>query len=44
VVFELQLPAGPVELQTWLEAADGSARGAYYVDVTRVGGGAILAK
>ena len=44
VVFELQLPAGPVELQTWLEAADGSARGAYYVEVTRLGGGAILAK
>jgi arylsulfatase B len=44
VVFEVELAAGPVELQTWLEAADGSARGAYYVDVTRVGGGAILAK
>ena len=44
VVFTVQLPAGPVELQTWLEAADGSSRGAYYVDVTRLGGGAILTK
>jgi arylsulfatase A-like enzyme len=44
VVFEVQLPAGPVELQTWLESADGSSRGAYYVDVTRLGGGAILSR
>jgi arylsulfatase B len=37
VLFELRLPAGPVELQTWLIAEDGTERGAYYVDVERIG-------
>jgi arylsulfatase A-like enzyme len=37
VTFELRLPAGPLELQTWLIAEDGTARGAYFVDVQRIG-------
>jgi len=37
VTFELRLPAGPMELQTWLIAEDGTERGAYYVDVERLG-------
>lgn len=36
-VFELRLEAGPVEFQTWLVSADGTERGAYFVDVERVG-------
>jgi arylsulfatase B len=35
-VIELQLKAGPAELQTWLTAADGSERGAYFVYVQRL--------
>jgi arylsulfatase B len=35
VTFTADLPAGPVELQTWLIGADGSERGAYYVYVRR---------
>ena len=31
-----ELPAGPVELQTWLTDASGRSWGAYYVDVTRL--------
>jgi arylsulfatase A-like enzyme len=34
VVFELELPAGPARLQTWLESLDGSnSRGAFFVDI-----------
>ncbi|MCA9118128.1 MAG: hypothetical protein KDA79_23815, partial [Planctomycetaceae bacterium] len=33
----LELPAGPTRLQTWLEKADGSSRGAFYVTVEFVG-------
>ncbi len=36
VEFELDLPAGPTELQTWFSDADhGESRGAYYVYVQR---------
>jgi arylsulfatase A-like enzyme len=35
VTFEVSLPAGSTQLQTWLTAADGTARGAYYVSVRR---------
>lgn len=34
-IFDLDLPAGPAELQTWLIASDGSERGAYFVYVRR---------
>lgn len=34
-VFELDLPAGPGELQTWLISNDGSERGAYFVYARR---------
>ena len=34
-VFELDLPAGPWELQTWLISSDGSDRGAYFVYARR---------
>ena len=34
--FEMDLPAGPARLQTWLTKPDGSERGAYYVEVTRL--------
>ena len=34
-VFELDLPAGPGELQTWLISSDGSDRGAYFVYARR---------
>lgn len=37
VEFEVRLPAGPLELRTWLIAEDGTERGAYYVDVERMG-------
>ncbi len=37
VEFEVRLPPGPMELRTWLIAKDGTERGAYYVDVKRVG-------
>lgn len=30
------LPAGPIELQTWITDADGVTRGAYYVEVERL--------
>jgi hypothetical protein len=30
-VFEVRLPAGPAELQSWLYSSDGTERGAYYV-------------
>lgn len=33
---ELALPAGPAELRSWLRAADGSERGAYYLYVRRL--------
>ncbi len=35
VTFEASLPAGSTRLQTWLTAADGTSRGAYYVTVRR---------
>jgi len=35
--FDLRLPAGPAELQTWLISKDGSERGAYFVYVERIG-------
>jgi hypothetical protein len=36
-VFEVDLPAGPAELQTWLISRDGSERGAYYVYAEKLG-------
>lgn len=36
--FEVTLPAGSTRLQTWLTAADGTSRGAYYVTVQRLEG------
>lgn len=35
-VFEVDLPAGPAELQTWLLSNDGTERGAYFVYAERV--------
>jgi arylsulfatase A-like enzyme len=35
-VFELDLPAGPAELQTWLLSGDGAERGAYFVYARRL--------
>jgi len=35
VRFELDLPGGPAELQTWLISSDGSERGAYFVYAER---------
>ncbi len=32
----LDLPAGPAQMQTWLMEADGTQRGAYFVDVSRL--------
>ena len=36
VAFEVELPAGPAELQTWLIGRDGTERGAYFVYVERL--------
>jgi arylsulfatase A-like enzyme len=36
VTLEVKLPAGPAEVQTWLEEKDGTSRGAFYVEVRRV--------
>ena len=36
VGFEVELPAGPAELRTWLIDADGGERGAYYLYVERM--------
>ncbi len=36
VSLEANLTPGPVFLQTWLDTADGTSRGAYYVDVERL--------
>jgi hypothetical protein len=36
VTFEVSLPAGSTQLQTWFTAADGSSRGAYYASVRHV--------
>ena len=33
VTFSLDVPAGPVLLQTWLDESSGPSRGAYFVDV-----------
>ena len=35
-VFDVELPPGPTELQTWLMSRDGTEKGAYFVDVERV--------
>lgn len=35
-VFELDLPGGPAELQTWLLSKDGAERGAYFVYAERL--------
>ena len=35
-VFEIDLPAGPAELQTWLISKDGTERGAYFVYARRI--------
>jgi arylsulfatase A-like enzyme len=35
--FELDLPGGPADLQTWLLSSDGSERGAYFVYAERTG-------
>ncbi|MBL8241544.1 MAG: arylsulfatase [Bryobacterales bacterium] len=35
-VFELELAAGPAELQTWLLSKDGSERGAYFLYAERL--------
>ena len=35
VSFDVELPAGDCFIQTWLEEASGTARGAYYLDVQR---------
>lgn len=34
--FEVELKAGDTEIMTWLNEADGTSRGAYYVDVYRM--------
>jgi hypothetical protein len=39
-VFDLNLEAGPLDLQTWFIDASDAARGAYYVYVTRLSSGA----
>ncbi len=36
--FELDLPAGPARLQSWLRTSDNGERGAYYAYVRRIGG------
>ncbi len=36
-IFEVDLPSGPAELQTWLISADGTERGAYYVYAEKLG-------
>jgi hypothetical protein len=36
VVLKTELPAGPAQLQTWLETNSGESRGAYFVDVKRL--------
>ena len=35
VSFETELEAGSTKLWTWLDRADGTTRGAYFVDVER---------
>ena len=35
-VFDVELPPGPTELQTWLTARDGTQKGAYFVEVERL--------
>lgn len=35
-VFEVDLPAGPAELQSWLISKDGKSRGAYFVYARRL--------
>ena len=32
-VFDIELPAGPADLKTWLISKDGTEKGAYFVDV-----------
>jgi arylsulfatase A-like enzyme len=38
VAFEVSLPAGSLECQTWLTSPDGASRGAYYATIHRVAG------
>ena len=35
-VFDVELPPGPTELQTWLTGRDGTEKGAFFVDVERI--------
>ncbi|MBW3541792.1 MAG: sulfatase-like hydrolase/transferase, partial [Planctomycetes bacterium] len=34
--LEIELQAGPARMQTWLQSANGTSRGAYFVEVRRV--------
>ena len=36
VTFRVNLKKGPARLQTWLDAKDGTSRGAYFVEVKYV--------
>ena len=35
-VFEVELPAGPTQLQSWLTSASGETYGAFFVEITRL--------
>ncbi len=35
-LFEVDLPAGPINLQSWLTDTSGEAYGAYFVEITRI--------
>jgi uncharacterized sulfatase len=37
VTFPVKLPAGPTKLQTWIAERGGEVRGAYFVEVQRLG-------
>jgi len=39
VRFEVELPAGDTRIRTWLDDADGTSRGAFFIDVEHLGGG-----
>ena len=41
-VFELDLPAGKTQLQTWLTDEKGDVRGAYYTEVESLAAGATV--
>lgn len=36
VDFDVSVPAGPAELQTWLTIPEGETHGAYFVTVERI--------